>query len=461
MRSYYLILMSVAVWSVSQLHAQYRRGVVENDYARLQTLLDNIYGQGKYGEFDIMNIDSTKNPGSPEGIEDPYGTLKGCYVFLAEGKLQPNEERPKGFIGIMKNGQIIWKSDTLVNCEDVVNAEIRDIRELNQDGKVDIVTIWQEGNRGDIGYLWIFSWDGHSASVINDIDGDHRSKIVSVADELEIVDLDGDGIKEITAQWRSETDPSVLIPITYSWNGQMYGKWSNPPQPPSDGSLPKNKMDVVVRATVSQDNSDSFLFSYAVENKQTSLQKLAVLVITKLTNNIVPNSARVDWEFDLWRTQPAVLGWNDDFHSNLIAPGDIEKSFSYMTSALPKIASFYAQGYNGETAFREIFTNSVQGKTLGPADSPSPFIPLVFLDSLISYKHQALALGWIDNQGIANSLDQKLESVRNALVKNNKTSAKNILQAFVNEVEAQKDKHLSSEAYALLKFNAEYLISKL
>jgi hypothetical protein len=86
---------------------------------------------------------------------------------------------------------------------------------------------------------------------------------------------------------------------------------------------------------------------------------------------------------------------------------------------------------------------------------------VAWIDTLISYKHRAYDMGWITDQGIANSLDQKLENARRQLEQGNKKAAKNILEAFVNEVEAQKGKHLSSEAYALLKFNAEYLISKL
>ncbi|MDZ7262124.1 MAG: hypothetical protein ONB05_08475, partial [candidate division KSB1 bacterium] len=69
--------------------------------------------------------------------------------------------------------------------------------------------------------------------------------------------------------------------------------------------------------------------------------------------------------------------------------------------------------------------------------------------------------GWIDNQGIANSLDAKLDNAKKQLEKGKTKTAINVLQAFVNEVEAQKDKHLTSEAYALLKYNAEYLIKKL
>lgn len=35
----------------------------------------------------------------------------------------------------------------------------------------------------------------------------------------------------------------------------------------------------------------------------------------------------------------------------------------------------------------------------------------------------------------------------------NNSTVKNILNAFINDVEAQAGKHLTSEAYALLKFN--------
>ena len=76
-------------------------------------------------------------------------------------------------------------------------------------------------------------------------------------------------------------------------------------------------------------------------------------------------------------------------------------------------------------------------------------------------KHEAFSLGWITNQGIEQSLDAKLENAKKKIEQGNTNAAKNILEAFINEVEAQKDKHLTSEAYGLLKYNVEYLIGKL
>ncbi|HXG37992.1 MAG TPA: hypothetical protein VNL36_04385 [Bacteroidota bacterium] len=161
------------------------------------------------------------------------------------------------------------------------------------------------------------------------------------------------------------------------------------------------------------------------------------------------------------------------------------EGFRIKSVGLPAIVNAYFQGNVPMTPFPdggpppeldrqiaklEVFpANRVIRKTIGPVVPPEPFISLAFLDTLVSYKHQAFALGWIKNQGIVQSLDAKLENAQAQLQRNNKTAARNILQAFVNEVEAlwkqerppYGGKQITSEAYALLKFNGEYLISKL
>lgn len=85
-------------------------------------------------------------------------------------------------------------------------------------------------------------------------------------------------------------------------------------------------------------------------------------------------------------------------------------------------------------------------------------------------KHEAFDLGWIKNKGILQSLDAKIESAKRALERGQTKTAMNKLNAFINEVEAQgcasyedcpPGKHLTSEAYGLLKYNAQYLIDHL
>ena len=113
---------------------------------------------------------------------------------------------------------------------------------------------------------------------------------------------------------------------------------------------------------------------------------------------------------------------------------------------------------------------AVKGKTIGPTAPPADFKPLEFLDYIIGLKHEAASLGWITNKGIENSLDKKLDNARKKLEQGNTKAAKNILNAFLKEVEAQgckssgkcpKGKHLTPEAYGLLKYNVQYLIGQM
>jgi hypothetical protein len=104
---------------------------------------------------------------------------------------------------------------------------------------------------------------------------------------------------------------------------------------------------------------------------------------------------------------------------------------------------------------------SFYGTTIGPTAPPITFVPASFLAAIISYKEQAFAQGWIDNGGIKNSLDAKLNAAQTALSSGDQKEAINQLNALLNEVGAQAGKHLSPEAVALLQFNTQYLISQL
>lgn len=100
-------------------------------------------------------------------------------------------------------------------------------------------------------------------------------------------------------------------------------------------------------------------------------------------------------------------------------------------------------------------------KTVGPTAPPADFKPLDFLNYIIDLKHQSAALGWITDKGIENSLDVKLDNAKRKIEAGDMKTAQNTLNAFMNEVEAQNRKSLTSEAYVLLKYNAQYLIDHL
>ncbi len=247
---------------------------------------------------------------------------------------------------------------------------------------------------------------------------------------------------------------------------------------------PGTKIDITLDCTPSKVASEGvFDYAYELQNSPKSKQNLGVFILEFGEGLQVTGKTSNSWYGGLdykqgggkvanqWSWFP--VGKN----SNALAPGDSLKGFLIECRSLPVLGNAYVQGQTRklpwpahfkDTSFRNrlsrlwIFpANYICLHTVVPSAPPDIVQVAAFLDTLISYKHQALALKWIDNVGIANSLDQKLENARQQLGKRDSVAARNTLQAFVNEVEAQNDKHITSEAYALLKFNAEYLIDRL
>ena len=67
---------------------------------------------------------------------------------------------------------------------------------------------------------------------------------------------------------------------------------------------------------------------------------------------------------------------------------------------------------------------------------------MVTLQSLRDDLRLAKQLGYIDNDGILNSLNKKLENAEEQYKKGQKEAAKNMLEALIKEVKAQTDKHI-------------------
>jgi hypothetical protein len=128
------------------------------------------------------------------------------------------------------------------------------------------------------------------------------------------------------------------------------------------------------------------------------------------------------------------------------------------------------------------------GWTVGPMAPPEEFSATAWLDSLLSYVHQSHELGWINNtrdddaeaderaeDGIVKNLDKRLMQTRDLIVKDKIGAAKGRLTMFLNKVERLWDRQqkedkrnrrnpkiiFTSEAYALLKYNGEYLLDHL
>jgi hypothetical protein len=100
-------------------------------------------------------------------------------------------------------------------------------------------------------------------------------------------------------------------------------------------------------------------------------------------------------------------------------------------------------------------TFSVQYASV-PGGSPA-VQPLATFAGVLADIASALQQNWIDNQGIANSLSQKIQ----AASQSNGFSRLNQLNAFINEVNAQTGKHIGSPTAQVLLQDANSLINQI
>jgi hypothetical protein len=188
----------------------------------------------------------------------------------------------------------------------------------------------------------------------------------------------------------------------------------------------------------------------------------------------------------------------------MVKAGMILSGFEVRSVSLPSPVRFLFQGYRRSPSdyeqsitdldfFRDLLDNSYAGVTVGPTDPPVPFIQTAFLDTLLSHTRQSVQLGWLGTRrdddcddderpddGITKNIDKRLEKAKKELSKGDSTKARKELEKLVDKVERtwkrsqdEEKKHkgeqrqkkedviMTSEAYALLKYNTEYLIDRL
>ncbi|MGD1047068.1 MAG: hypothetical protein ABR936_17325 [Bacteroidota bacterium] len=177
---------------------------------------------------DIINFDKVKKSLDPDhgGFEDPYNTLKHCFVFtFYRESIKVDERYPKLSVGIYRGGKIFCHLDTAIETIHSTSGRIKTIADLNKNGEVNIVITrtlgvspppWEE--------YWIFSWNGKSLKRINAIDYKMKESVLqSPWNYIKFIDIDGDGIYELVTSFKDEK--GIERKHIYSWNGKLYGEW--------------------------------------------------------------------------------------------------------------------------------------------------------------------------------------------------------------------------------------------
>lgn len=241
--------------------------------------------------------------------------------------------------------------------------------------------------------------------------------------------------------------------------------------------IPGNLVDPNIEVSVDFNSANNlYTYVYSIENETTAPRLLYSFSIhknadiTDLNNptkiwiaNIIERESIVRWHYG----RGAIKG---------IKPGSMETGFSFNSNGMPSIVPAFASSNTfmgfpdeGPTNLElqnkldslEQATQHVNLNTIGPRRLADDIDNTSLLDTLYSYLNFSCDTTWIENQGICRSLETKLDNTRQQLDHNNNRAASNSLQSFINEVMALKDEQLSSEAFALLYFNGQYLLERL
>lgn len=289
--------------------------------------------------------------------------------------------------------------------------------------------------------------------------------------------------------------------------------------------LPNPLTNIEVKVRIGQSNDGYFTYNYEIHNSRTNDGRITIIDIdiqrgpgkTDLRTDGLPTQQRCHISTDIIRTVAPVgmesppnwicgVGtskkayWGARDYPYHILPGQSLSGMILTSYGLPGIRDMTVMPLIKNSIYPNIEKYAVdmdelrkvmmqdrerlsfKGITVGPTFPPENFKPLEFLDYLVSLKKQAYYQGWIIEKnekikgreendketGIMNSLDKKLEHIRAELMRGDTRGAMNGLKSFMNEVSALykegkeiDESHITSEAFALLYYNAGYLVEQL
>lgn len=171
-----------------------------------------------------------------------------------------------------------------------------------------------------------------------------------------------------------------------------------------------------------------------------------------------------------------LAGWGAGTGASTILSGQTMDGFTILSRGVPAIRNarlepefvFTSAGDEaGDSDFTQAAKTeekiSAYSQVVGP-DAPASLAPGDLISRLASLKHAAAALGWIAGpgaDGIIQSLDAKLDAANSSVASGDGKTAANQINAFINEVQAQRGKHVNDNAYYLLTANAQYILTRL
>jgi hypothetical protein len=302
----------------------------------------------------------------------------------------------------------------------------------------------------------------------------------------------------------------VSLFLIFGWSSSLVAQETVIPIPGVNCVyLPSTLVKPEIRARVTLDSENrGLVYAYFVRNQADSVENINTIIIEILGPSPVAwrSPTTGEWDGGLYESKK-FFDWSEvsGGTEGQIKPGQTLSGFEFVAPGLPTIVRFWVQGFypgwknpwapdqpivfggikcetesdaeeaqgmeeRGEIPhYSDPFYDSVQGKTVGPTAPPAirTMEDLArFLGHVRDLKHEAARLGWIRPGGVVQALDQKLDALEAALRRGEGRTALNIGQALLNQVEGAACKEwscpgqrpITSEGYALLRYNVEYVL---
>ncbi|MEQ9036156.1 hypothetical protein [Gracilimonas sp.] len=453
----FTVVFSTVIWAQSDYFNQFKDPIetqLEQSLNRAYTL-EQVY---EVNEF----VGSTRVSTYP--LDVPYGTLSDYVLFAARN------ETTNWVFGLFKNGAVEWHTPEALQCSDI---KVYGSMDLNLDGQVDIMVNCALFGRDNFrGFMYIYSWNGIQAELISHIEntqGGAQNTIETYeADSFGVLDLNGDGIMEIRGLDRDDPDQRSY----WSWNGSAYGNWSTTPSPPSEGFYPADMAEGEVEAQIAKTDT-GFTYQYTIISSPSSKRRITELFIDHGKPEKVGNPP-MGWRFNGVGLSKYPFNWKYDGDNTkfMISPGDSLSEFELYSNTPPRVYNSYIRSehklpdyniaFSVEKYLIDIRTNSHKGITLAPGPDLTGFNNNQLTDSLYNFLGRSCSeLGWATDSTVCGQLEQQVNDVGDFLSAQDTVQAANALKEFIDLVEAEKDASLTSEGYALLYYNAQYLAARL
>jgi hypothetical protein len=213
----------------------------------------------------------------------------------------------------------------------------------------------------------------------------------------------------------------------------------------------------------------NYTYNYSLSNESGAKQNIWLWLIIS-DSKISAVQSPENWN-SLSTGEPNRISWASRNSSFRIKPGEKLEGFSFESEFLPKIKKYYMEGWEqivlqagqepDSIENPSFFDTAKEGYMVFPRDSVIENV-LDFTDTLETFRHRSCEeLEWATDAGVCVELEEDLSEIRTALVAGDSLSAANALAEFIALVETEKNTSLTSEGYALLYFNAEYLAERL